>query len=48
MQNSNATITPYVYISVTATIYIGNDDGTVLGLNVETSHLAGDGFWISK
>ena len=48
MQNSNATVTPYVYFSITATIYIGSDDGTVLRLDVETPHLAGDNFLISK
>lgn len=48
MQNPNAAITPCVYFSVTATIYMGNDGGTVLRLSVETPHLAGDDILISK
>lgn len=48
MQNSNATITLYVYFSITASIYIGNDDAAILRLNVETPHLAGDDFLIPK
>lgn len=48
MQNSNATITPYVYFSITTSIYIGNYGGAVLRLNVETPHLAGGDFLIPK
>lgn len=48
MQNPNAAVTPCVYFSVTATIYMGNDGGTVERLNVETSHLVGDDTLMSK